>query len=141
VSEPTPFKFSVGISFILATTLAPSYGLPPKRFQRLEIVEDGGIFAGLRHRKNGAVVCPLRKSLRPRTRLVIHISVERFGEGQALRRLQAERVHVVDEEQKRGELLTARTMPNSAACLIALSVSPPALATPMIFALDDYASL
>jgi len=28
------------------------------------------------------------------------------------------------------------TMPNSAACLIALVVSPPALARPMIFALD-----
>ena len=30
-------------------------------------------------------------------------------------------------------------MPNSAACLIELVVSPPALASPMIFALDDCA--
>jgi hypothetical protein len=54
------------------------------------------------------LVGPVRKPLRPRSRLVVHVPVEGFGEGQALRGLQAERVHVVDEEQECGELLSTR---------------------------------
>src|SRR5205823_15106330 len=41
-------------------------------------------------------------------RLVVHVPVKRFGERQALRRLQPKRMHVVDEQQKRGKLLAAR---------------------------------
>jgi len=62
-----------------------------------------------------------------------------LGEDQALRLVEAERVHVGDEDQQPARLWPPLTMPNSAACLIELIVSPPALARPMICALEDWA--
>ena len=39
--------------------------------------------------------------------LVVQVPVEGLGEDQALRRLEAERVHVGDEDEQAGELLAA----------------------------------
>jgi hypothetical protein len=47
-------------------------------------------------------------------------------------------VHVGDEHQQAGQRLLG-VMPNSAACLIELMVSPPALARPMILRLEAWA--
>ena len=65
---------------------------------------------------------------------VVHVPVEGLGEDQPLRGLEPERMHVGDEQQQRGQLWPPSTMPNSAACLIELMVSPPALARPITFA-------
>ena len=71
---------------------------------------------------------------------VVEVPVPGFGHDQALRGRQAERVDVGDErEQRRRDSARPATMPNSAACLIELMVSPPALASPMIFAFEDCA--
>ena len=39
---------------------------------------------------------------------VVHVPVERLGQNQPLRRLQAERLDVGDEDQQAGEVLAAR---------------------------------
>jgi hypothetical protein len=48
-----------------------------------------------------------RKALRERARRVVLVPVECLGEGEALRRLQAERVDVGQEDQQAGKLLSA----------------------------------
>ena len=48
-------------------------------------------------------------------------------------------MNIADKDEKAREILPPSTMPNSAACLIELMVSPPAFARPMIFAPEDCA--
>src|SRR6185312_15621520 len=48
-----------------------------------------------------------REALAEFARLVVHVPVERLGEGEALRRRQSERMHVGDEHQQAGEALAA----------------------------------
>ena len=78
-----------------------------ERVQRLQVMQHGGIIAGLRHRRHRVVGRPSPGSASTRRGSVVQVPVEGFGEGQALRGLQAERMHVVDEQQQRGELLAA----------------------------------
>ena len=47
------------------------------------------------------------EALGERARLVVQVPVERLGEDQALRGLQAERVHVGEEHEQAGEVLAA----------------------------------
>src|SRR3954451_3215345 len=70
---------------------------------------------------------------------VIEVPVERRCEHQPLRDLQPERVDVGLIDEKGGELLPTLVMPNSDACLTALMVSPPALASPITLAPDPWA--
>ena len=76
-------------------------------FQRLEIVQHAGIYARHRHGGHRAALRLCRKPLRPGPRLVVHVPIKGFGERQALRRLQPERVHVIDEQQQRRKFLSA----------------------------------
>src|SRR5262249_59741672 len=67
------------------------------------------------------------------------VPVERLGQLQPVRGLQTEAVDIGDEDQQSGELLSALDDAELGRLLIELIVSPPALARPMIFALDDCA--
>ena len=84
--------------------------------RRLEVVEDRGVDAGLHHRRHGALAL-LAKALGPVARARIVIPVERGGELEPLRRLQAQRVDVADEDQQPGELLAAAHDPELAGLL------------------------
>ena len=53
------------------------------------------------------VLHALREALGERARLIVQVPVERLGEVQALRGVQAERVDVGDEQQQTGKLLAA----------------------------------
>src|ERR1700730_5467347 len=71
---------------------------------------------------------------------VILVPVERLGQQQPLRQWQGDAVRIGDAHTKSpASFCPPLTMPNSAACLIELTVSPPALARPMICALDPCA--
>jgi DHA1 family tetracycline resistance protein-like MFS transporter len=67
-------------------------------FQRLQVMRDSRIVASLRHRRLGMVGCLFLEFCRPSAGLVVQVPVEGLGEGQALCGLQAERMHVVDEQ-------------------------------------------
>ena len=79
-----------------------------ERLQCLEVMEHGGIISRHRHRRHGAFRRQLLEALGPCAGLVVHVPVERFGEGEALRGLQAQRMDVVDKQQQRRELLATR---------------------------------
>src|SRR5258707_4512048 len=109
------------------------------RLKGLEIVQHARVEPRNLHRRHVPGLRLRRQPLRPCARLVVHVPVEGFCEGQALRGFQPQRVHVVDEERSAASFWPPATMPNSAACLIALVVSPPALASPITFAFEDCA--
>ena len=67
-------------------------------------------------------------------RLVVRVPVEGLGQDQALRRLEPERMTSVRKIRRPARLWPPCTMPNSAACLMELVVSPPALARPITLA-------
>ena len=103
--EPLPNSgSSVGISFILAMTAVGI--LAARRLHRLQVVQHAGIDAGLHHGRHVAVVL-FGEPLRPLARLVVEIPVEAFGQHQALRGLETQRMHVGEEHQKPGQRLAA----------------------------------
>ena len=66
-----------------------------------------GVVAGLGHRGHLPLGGQRGEALRPGARRVVHVPIERFRERQALRGLQPQRMHVVDEQQQRSKLLAA----------------------------------
>jgi len=82
----------------------------------------------------GMRLTPIEKRL-PKARLVVQIPVIGLGDA-APAPASAQAVHVGYEHHDRGQVLAAGHDANSPACLIALMVSPPPLASPMILALE-----
>ena len=77
-----------------------------QRLDGLQVMQHGRVDARLDH--GGHVALVLRgEALREGARCVVAVPGERLGEDQALRRLQAERMHVRDEHQQPGEVLPA----------------------------------
>ena len=77
-----------------------------ERFQRLEVMDQRGIDAGLNHGRR-LLLELLVEALGEGAGLVVHVPVEGLGEVQALRDLQPERMDVGDEHQHARELLAA----------------------------------
>ncbi len=76
------------------------------RFQRLEVMDQRGVDAGLHHGRR-VLLEPLHEALGERAGLVIHVPVERLGEVQAMRDVEAERMHVGQKHQHARKLLAA----------------------------------
>ena len=72
----------------------------------LQVVRDGRVDARLHHGRHVALV-GRTELLGERAVVVVAVPVPGLGEDQALRRLQAERMHVGDEDQQAGEVLAA----------------------------------
>ena len=80
-----------------------------ERFHRLQIMQHHGVVAGLRSSTASSSCWRAAENRFDQARVcVVQVPVEGFRERQALRRLQPQRMHVVDEQQQRGELLAAR---------------------------------
>ena len=78
-----------------------------ERFQRLEVMQQARIDPGMHHGRHAVIFHALLKSLREGPARVVEVPVERFGEIEALRGVETERVNVGDEQQQRRELLAA----------------------------------
>src|ERR1700756_1948895 len=77
------------------------------RLERLEIVNQARIHAGLDHRGLCFSLHALREALRERAGAIIEVPVEGFGEVQALCRFQAKRVDVVNKQKETRKLLSS----------------------------------
>ena len=84
-----------------------SVGCTLERFDGLEIMQCAAVHAGMHHGRVDALELG-REAFRERTRLVVKVPVERLGEDQALRRLEAERVHIGEKDEEACKVLPAR---------------------------------
>ena len=93
-------------SFYALLSLGLAVVVAFERFDRLEIVRDRRIDPGMHHGRMNAF--ELRsKTLGKRAIVVVEVPVPGLRHDQALRGLQAERMHVGDEGEQGGEVLTA----------------------------------
>ena len=97
----------VGRHFLhLGNDRAAVMRIAAERFQRLEIMDQRRVDAGLHHGRR-VLLEPLHEALTEGAGLVVHVPVERLGEAQAMRDVEAERTHVGQKHQHASKLLAA----------------------------------
>jgi len=102
-------------------------------FNRSQIVSDGGINGGMRHGRHA--LAQLEEPFRPSPALVVAVPVKGSDRGEPLHSLKPNAVDVSDKGEHT-TVLPARVNPNSSACLVASTMSPPALASATTLAPD-----
>ena len=104
--EPLPNSGSSVGSLLHLGDDGPAVGIALERLDRLQVVDDRRVDAGVHHGRKSAR--PLRPpALGEGAIAVVHVPIPGLGQDEALRGLQPQRIHVGDEHQQAGELLTA----------------------------------